>query len=154
MGHAVDEALRLNALGQGGHQPVGIEEQGQVDVAGIVQLIGPELAHGETEQAGDGASRVVFGRDQPTPGALFDRDCGQGDAGRGVGEARQGVGHGDEVPDAAQIGQGGQQVQVGLQGPQRGLQGFGRSGQRRGLGQEDRQPRLGVDGQDPAQPLG
>ncbi len=76
------------------------------------------FAHGQAEQAGDGAARIVGRRDQPPPRPLLGGDGAQGGAAGGVSEAGQGAGDLIQVPDSAQIGQGRQQVQIGLQHPQ------------------------------------
>ena len=78
------------------------------------------FAHGQAEQAGNRAARIAGRRDQPAARPLFGSDGAQGGAARGVGEPGQGVGDLIQTPYPAQIGQGGQQVQVGLQHAQRG----------------------------------
>ena len=86
----VDEAARQpdaeghRALGPAIAQPLGVEEDDQVDVARVVQLAGAELAHAEHEHAR--GVRPVAGLDLAAAGALrsrwreraLDRAIGQG----------------------------------------------------------------------------
>ena len=73
------------------------------------------FAHGQAEKARTGAARIAGRRDQSAARPLFGGDGAQGRPARGVGEPGQGVGDLVQIPNPAQIGQGGQQVQVGLQ---------------------------------------
>ena len=154
MGGAVAEFLRLDAFGQGTLQRLGLPEQADVDVGGVVELKGAVLAHGQTEQAGDGAARVVSRGDQLAPLALVMRDGPQGGLGRGVGETAERVGDGVQIPDAAEIAQGGQQVQFGLEPAQRRPDVVSAAGQGGGRGQDGRQPVLGRRLQRQPKPFG
>ena len=73
LGDAIDERLGLDAGRKGGGQPFRIEEERDIDVAGIVELERAVLAHGETEQAGDRPGGIVWGRDQLALSPLFAR---------------------------------------------------------------------------------
>jgi hypothetical protein len=113
VGDAHRHALRLDALGD--RQLLGRVEDREVDVAGIVELEGPVLAHGDAEQARAGPSGPLADMGQRPARHLQPHGLGQGGVQGRVGEAGQGAGHRVQVPDPAQVAQGGQQVQVGLQ---------------------------------------
>ena len=107
------EGLALDAGRQ--RHPVRIEEHRDVDVAGIVELEGALFAHGDAEPAGDRPFRA-FAQPRQPPGlklALGGHD--QRRRHRRVGEAGERAGHLVQIPDAAQVAERGQQVQLRLQ---------------------------------------
>ena len=119
LGQPVQEALRLDAVSQSGLDRLRLPEQADVDVGGIVQLVGTVLAHGQAEQAGHGAARVVGGGYQLAPLALVVGHGRQGRPRRRIGKAAERAGDLIQIPDPAQIGQGGQHMQLALQAAQR-----------------------------------
>ncbi len=73
------------------------------------------FAHRHAEEARNRTGRADCNPNQPS---ALDLGVGRGDHGdakRGVGELGEGAGDLVEVPEAAEVGQGGQQVQFGLQ---------------------------------------
>ena len=116
VGDAHRDALGLGPLGN--RQLFGRVEDREIDVAGIVELEGPVLAHGDAEQARRGPGLGVANLGQGSPINLQPHRLGQGGVQRRVGEPSQGPGHCVQIPNATQIAQGGQQVQVGLEFPQ------------------------------------
>ncbi len=139
--------LGLDPLGD--RQGVGLVEDRDVDVARIVELEGAVLAHGDDEQAGQGP-RAGRPLDRGQPSALPRLEGGdrQGRRHRRIGEAGQGRGHLVQAPDPAEIGQGGEQVEVPL-GAAQARAALRRIGPGRlCLRQQDLQPGLGGFGQD------
>ncbi len=110
LGH---EGLWLDAGRQG--QGVRLVEDRDVDIAGIVQLERAVLAHGDAEVA---RQRALVALAQPgDPPRRQGLARGQFDGGldRHVGEAGEGAGDRVQVPGAAEVGQGGEQVEGALE---------------------------------------
>ena len=113
MGQADRERLGVNALGQ--RHTVRMKENRDIDVAGIVQLKGPLLAHGDAEPSRDRAFLpFAQARDTACRELVFRGHRQRGHDG-GVGEQGQRAGHLVEVPDPAQVAKRRQQVKLAFQ---------------------------------------
>ncbi len=121
LGEANREGLALDPVGK--RHGRGLVEHRHVDVAGVVQLERAVLAHGDGEKAGD-RSLVAFSQPGDPPGLQhLPRGEPERAAHRFVGEPGQGAGDLVQVPDRAQVGERGQQVQPRLGHAQRRLAG-------------------------------
>ena len=85
---------------------IGIEEHDEVDIAGIIELAGPELAEAEDDEAGfELRARDVMGVKPPGLGRLQQKSFGRCMNG-GIGEIGERLGHRRQGPEAADIGEG------------------------------------------------
>ena len=97
---------------------LGIEEDDEVDVAGIVELAGALLAHGEDDVAAVLARHRRIGERKPAGAVGGKQQMIDGSGDRGIGEAGQGGHDRLAVPDAAEVGQGNEQGRLAAPQPQ------------------------------------
>ena len=106
--HDADEKPR-HVLTPGIGEAVGVVKGDQVDIAGIIELMGAELAETEDEEARFPFRRsAVFGRDLPGRSRVLQQRP-QRSADREIGETAERAGHLGQVPGARDIGDGGHQ---------------------------------------------
>ena len=130
-GQVHEQNLRLHPLRH--RRDLVVEQHDQVDVAGIVELAGAELAHAKHDPAG---TPVGFGGigwfDLAGFGGLAQNKA-NGRAHRRVGETGQRRRHPHHVPDAAEVGERREQRRLAAAAAERGHQ-FGLAGLRPGPG--------------------
>ena len=135
------EGLGLDPIGQG-HE-LRLKEDRDVDVAGIVELEGAVLAHGDAEESRRGTVGGVRGGPEPARRHLCAGGGGEGGGQGRIGEARQGARDPVKVPGPAKVGQGGEQVDLRLEPPQARASGLGGSGGE-GAGLREEELQMGV----------
>ena len=87
----------------------GIEQDDQVDIAGVVELERAELAHAEHDQAGGRPGIIRVLQQQIAFFAELAKRKAEGVADRGVGKTAERFGYFGEWPDPADVGEGDQE---------------------------------------------
>ncbi len=98
---AGEERRRLQTLLE--RRDLGIEEDDQVDIAGVIELPPAELAEAEHHETGAGLRVLTVGRVEPSGGGGLEQERVEGRRDRGIGEVRERGGDPFQRPRPADI---------------------------------------------------
>ena len=114
---------------------VRVVEEDEVDIAGVVEFAGAELAHAEDDEAATGLGGLGVGEEECARLVGGEDEVGDGEVEGGFGEGGESAGDLGEGPEAADVGEGGDQRDLALGAAQGG--GDHGAGGRRGSGLEE-----------------